>query len=157
MLYRPRPSKQLHLAAEKRRLREVTLPKVKLLVRGPEIRTPQCLSTETRRSACAPRRPFLGLEKLPAVPLHTAQWHRASGGKAEACPEAGSWCLLCKAASACMTPASRQWAGRGEAGTEALGNSPGSEVTRSLDNLSEGSWQCPCGSQFMDFKEKENH
>lgn len=98
MLYRPWPSKQLHLAAEKQRLREVTLPKVKLLVRGPEIQTPQCLTTETRRSACAPGRPFVGLEKLPAVPLHTARWHRASGGKAEACPQAGGWCLLCKAA-----------------------------------------------------------
>lgn len=86
MLYCPWPSKQLHLAAEKRRLREVTLPKVKLLVRGPEIRTPQCLTAETRRSACALGLPFLGLEKLPAVPVHTACGTGQVGGRQRRVP-----------------------------------------------------------------------
>lgn len=38
---------------------------------------------------------------------------------------------------------------------KSLGNSPGSELTSSLENLSEGSWQSPCGSQLMYFKKKK--
>lgn len=61
------PSKLLHLTVETRRRREVTLPKVKLLVRGrPGIQTPRCLTAGTKQSVCALRSLFLGLENLPA-------------------------------------------------------------------------------------------
>jgi len=48
-----------------------------------------------------------------------------------------------------------QLEGKKVAEREELVKLPGVHVHDSLERLSEGSWQCPCGSQLMYFKKKK--